>query len=146
MFRGRYDHIIDSKGRVSFPVKLRDIFFRDYDDKIVLTNFDRCLVAYPLQEWEKLEEKVRNLPLLKEEVKWFQRYFISGAVDITIDKQGRILIPQTLRDFADLKKDVVFVGQINNVEVWNKERWEDVFKESQNNFSRISDTLSALGL
>jgi MraZ protein len=110
MFRGRFEHIVDSKGRVSIPAKFRELLAEKYDDRLILTNFDRCLVAYPYEEWRVLEERVGSLSMVKKEAKAFQRFFISGATECPIDKLGRILVPPTLRDYAQLGRNVVFTG------------------------------------
>src|SRR6185503_4547956 len=112
MLRGRFEHTLDSKGRMSIPSRFRDVLQKRYSPTLVLTNFDRCIVAYPLEEWESLERRVAGLPQLKKEVKAFQRYFIGGAIECPIDNQGRILLPPHLRDFADIKKDIVMLGQL----------------------------------
>jgi transcriptional regulator MraZ len=146
MFRGRYEHTIDSKGRISIPSRFREILSEKYDDRLVITNFDQCLVAFPYEEWSALEQKVTSLSLLKKEVKTFLRFFYSSAMDCSIDKQGRLLIPPTLRDYAVLQKDVVLVGEGKKIEIWAKERWNDVVKKAQEDFDQIGDTLSGLGL
>jgi MraZ protein len=146
MFRGRYEHTIDPKGRVSLPVKFRDILNERYDDRLVITNFDSCLVAYPYDEWTLLEEKVSSLSMLKKDVTSFQRFFISGATECSIDKQGRILIPPILREYAKLEKDIVFAGMIKKIEVWSKDRWEQVFAKAKDDFNQISENLGDLGI
>ncbi|MFH2013079.1 MAG: division/cell wall cluster transcriptional repressor MraZ [Pseudomonadota bacterium] len=146
MFRGRYEHTIDSKGRVSFPVKFREILAERYDERLVITNFDGCLVAYPFDEWRLLEEKVSSLSIVKKDVKSFQRFFISGATECTIDKQGRILIPPTLREYAKLEKDIVFAGMTKKIEIWSKEKWGQEIAKAKENFDDISDALGELGL
>lgn len=146
MFRGRYEHAIDSKGRISIPSKFREILNKKYDDRLVITNFDHCLVAFPFEEWFTLEQKVNSLSLVKKEAKAFLRFFYSSAIDCTVDKQGRLLIPQTLRDYANLQKDVVLVGEGKKIEIWAKERWQEVVQKAQEDFEQISDTLAALGL
>ena len=146
MFRGRYEHTIDSKGRISVPAKFREILDKKYDDRLVITNYDHCLIAFPNEEWTILEEKARVLPLLKKEVKTFLRFFYSSGVDCVVDKQGRLLIPQTHRDYASLQKDVVLVGVGNRIEIWDKQRWEEEFQKSQESFDQISDTMTNLGL
>jgi MraZ protein len=100
MFRGRFEHSIDPKGRVSIPVKFREILSANSDERMILTNFDDCLWGYPVAEWQAIEDKVAALPQFKPEVKALQRVFISAATECPIDKQGRILIPPTLRDYA----------------------------------------------
>ena len=146
MFRGRFEHIIDPKGRVSIPAKFRELVVEKYDDRLILTNFDRCLVAYPYQEWMVLEERVSSLSMVKKEVKSFQRFFISGATECPIDKLGRILIPPTLRDHAQLEKSVIFAGMLKKFEIWSKERWLEEIKRSQEDFEGTGAALAELGL
>lgn len=129
MFRGRFDHIVDDKGRISLPVKFREIL-RKYDDNLVITTFDDCLYAYPNQEWEKVEEMIHNLPPGKRAVRDFQRLFISSASECTIDKQGRVLIPPSLRTQAQIVKEVVIAGGIKHFEIWNKERFEQTISQA----------------
>jgi len=146
MFRGRFEYSIDSKGRVSIPAKFRELLADKYDDRLILTNFDRCLVAYPYEEWKVLEEKVSSLSMVKKETKAFQRFFISGATECPIDKLGRILVPTTLRTYAQLEKNVVFAGMLKKFEIWGKERWEEEISRSQENFEGISEALAELGI
>jgi len=146
MFRGRYEHVIDSKGRVSFPVKFREVLNEKYDDRLIITNFINCLVAYPLAEWQLLEEKLSSMSMVRRDVKSFQRFFISGVAECNIDKQGRILIPPTLREYANLEKEVVFAGMIKQVEIWSKERWELEIATTKEKLGDISDALAELGL
>ena len=146
MFRGRYEHTLDSKGRISIPSKFREILTEEYDNQLVITNFDHCLVAFPQQEWSNLEQKMGSLSLMKREARTFLRFFYSSGIDCAIDKQGRLLIPQALRDYASIRKEVVLVGEGKKIEIWSKERWEEEFRRSQENFEQISDTLAALGL
>ncbi|MGZ3604750.1 MAG: division/cell wall cluster transcriptional repressor MraZ [Thermodesulfobacteriota bacterium] len=145
MFRGRYEYVIDSKGRISIPSKFKEILNQEYDNRLVITNYDHCLVAYPFQEWSLIEEKVKNLPALSKDARAFFRFFYSSGIDCEIDKHGRLLIPQSLRDYANLQKDVVLVGSGKKIEIWNKERWEEEFRKSQENFDRVTDTLSQFG-
>jgi MraZ protein len=146
MFRGRFEHTIDSKGRVSIPAKFRELLTEKYDDRLILTNFDRCLVAYPYEEWRVLEERVGSLSMVKREVKAFQRFFISGAAECPIDKLGRILIPPTLRDYAQLEKNVVFTGMLRKFEIWSKERWLEEIKRSEVDFEGMGEALAELGI
>jgi MraZ protein len=146
MFRGRFEHTIDPKGRISIPAKFRDLLGEKYDDRLILTNFDRCLVAYPYAEWMVLEEKVSSLSMVKKETKAFQRFFISGAAECPIDKLGRILVPPTLREYAQLEKNVVFAGMLKKFEIWGKERWEEEIGRSKENFEGISEALAELGI
>ncbi len=147
MFRGRYEYTIDSKGRVSIPSKFKEILNQQYDDRLIITNYDHCLVAYPHQEWSVIEEKVKSLPPLgKKDSRAFLRFFYSSGIDCEIDRQGRVLIPQSLRDYANLQKDVVLVGSGKKIEIWNKERWQEEFRKSQESFDQVTDTLTNLGL
>ena len=141
MFRGRYEHTIDAKGRISIPSKFREILAKKYDDRLVITNFDHCLVAFPYEEWSLLEQKVGTFSLMKKETSAFFRFFYSSAMDCDIDKQGRLLIPQTLRDYAGLQKDVVLVGEGKRIEIFAKERWLEEARKIEENFDQIRDTL-----
>ena len=145
MFRGRYEHTIDPKGRVSIPVKFREFLGKKYDERLVITNFDGCLVAYPYEEWIQLEEKASTLSMVKKETRSFMRFFYSSAIECTLDKQGRILIPQTLREYAALDKEVVLVGQLKKIEIWSKKRWSEEIVKAHEDFDRISDVLSEFG-
>jgi len=147
MFRGRYEHTMTDKGRVSVPSRFREVLKEKYKDgNLIITNFDKCLAAYPVEEWEEIEKKVAYLPQLKQEVISFLRYFISGAVECSIDGQGRILIPQVLRDYAQINRDVIMVGALTRFEVWAKEVWEEEFRKSHDEFKKSGDILAGLGL
>jgi MraZ protein len=138
--------MVDSKGRVSIPAKFRELLAEKYDDRLILTNFDRCLVAYPYEEWRVLEERISSLSMVKKEVKAFQRFFISGATECPIDKLGRILVPPTLRDYAQLGRNVVFAGMLRKFEIWSKERWLEEIKRSEVDFEGMGEALSELGI
>jgi MraZ protein len=144
VFRGRYEHTIDAKGRISIPSKFREVLGKKYDDRLVITNFDHCLVAFPYEEWSLLEQKVGTFSLMKKETSAFFRFFYSSAMDCDIDKQGRLLIPQTLRDYAGLQKDVVLVGEGKRIEIFAKERWLEEARKIEENFDQIRDTLGNL--
>jgi MraZ protein len=146
MFRGRFEHTIDDKGRTSIPSKFREILATNYDERLILTNFDDCLWAYPVVEWQVIENKVAALPQFKEEVKALQRVFISAATECPIDKQGRIIIPPTLRDYAALDKDIILVGMTRRIEIWSKTRWLAEFDKSQKELSTMAGQLADLGL
>lgn len=146
MFRGRFEHSIDTKGRVSIPSKFREILSTNFDERLIITNFDDCLWAYPCAEWQKIEERVAALPQFKPEVKALQRVFISAANECPIDRQGRILIPQTLRDYAGINRDLVFVGMTRRIEIWSTERWLKTFETSQADLKQMAEKLAELGL
>ncbi len=142
----RFEYTIDDKGRTSLPAKFREVLSSNYDERLIITTFDNCLWAYPVAEWQAIEEKIAALPQFKPEVKALQRVFVSGAVECPLDKQGRLVIPPTLRDYAGLKKEIVFVGMTKRIEIWAKEKWQNVFNASQIKIESESSDLSNLGL
>ncbi len=148
MFRGRYEHTMTDKGRVSMPAKFREVCKEKYgDETFVITNFDKCLVAYPLKEWNEIERKVSELPQFKQEVISFLRYLMGGAVDCPLDGQGRVLIPQPLRNHAHINKDVVMVGMLTRIEIWSKEVWEvEQSERAYEEFKKSRETLAGQGL
>ena len=147
MFRGRFEHNVDAKGRVSLPAKYRDILSTNYNDRLVITNYDSCLIAYPYDEWVTLEENFRQYSIMQEDVEVFMHYFISGASECTIDKLGRILIPPILRKHAGLEREIVFVGMITRIQIWDKQRWEQKFQKAQEAFDQLKgkEQLAKLG-
>ena len=146
MFRGRYYHQIDTKGRLSIPSRFREILASSYDERVIITNFDQCLWAYPVPEWAELEKKVGALPQFMDEVKALQRVFISAATECPIDKQGRILIPPSLREYAAIDREVVVVGMTRRFELWARERWDVVFTSAQQRLEGLGAKLADLGL
>lgn len=121
MFMGEYNHTLDAKGRLIIPSRLRE----DLGDSFVVTKgMDGCLFVFPDSEWKEFEEKLKNLPMVNKEARQFTRFFLAGAMLAEIDKSGRILLPQTLREYAQIDHETVLVGVGNRVEIWSKERWE----------------------
>lgn len=118
---GKYNHTIDPKGRLSIPSKYREVLG---DEFVVSKGMDGCLYVYANDDWKVFEGKLASLPLMSEEARQFARFFLSGAQPVTVDKQGRILMPQDLRDFAGLEKDVVLAGMGGRIEIWSLERWQ----------------------
>ena len=144
MFRGSFEHNVDAKGRVSVPSKFRDIIAERYEGKLVLSiDLDRCVTVYPLEEWERFEEKVRALPQMQKEVKDFMRFVFATATECELDKQGRVLIPPALRERAGISKSVMVVGIIGKMEIWDKAAWDA--RKSQGG-DKIGEVLSTLGL
>ncbi len=148
MFTGRYEHTIDSKGRVSLPSKFREIVSSSYkEDRLIITSFvDPCLIAYPLAEWRIIEEKVRALPRFDPKVMQFKRVFVSGATECAIDKNGRVLIPPVLRQFAGLEREVIWAGVTDTIEIWSKSNWEQMFDASRGQVADLGGALGDLGL
>lgn len=149
MFSGRYEHTLDEKGRISLPVKFRDLLKIKYDERLVITTMDGCLYCYPYEEWKLLEEKAVNFELLRPEDKNFMRLFFSGAMECTPDKLGRILLPQTHREYAGIIKDVIFAGMLKRIEIWAKEKFDEkVIKPSleANGAAIYSEMASRLGI
>jgi len=138
MFMGEYRHSIDAKGRLIIPAKFRE----DLGETFVLTRgLDQCLFGYPLQEWKILEEKLKALPLTKKDARSFTRFFFSGATECELDKQGRINIPSTLLQYAQLEKECVVLGVSNRIEIWSKPIWEDYFAKSEESFTEIAENM-----
>ena len=128
MFRGSSYHTIDVKGRIMLPPRFRDIIKVSDSDAVMITGMDGGLVGYPMFAWKKIEEKFESLSRTSDPLRRFRRFFIGNASKCTLDKQGRILIPQTLRDYAGLEnreKETVLVGVLKNFEIWSKSRLEE---------------------
>lgn len=143
MFIGEYIYSLDEKKRLAIPVKFR----KELGKKAILTRgFDNCLVLYPLNEWDKLAKKLENLPISRAEVRGFLRIVFSGAVDVTFDKLGRILIPDYLKEYANLKKNVAIIGLANRIEIWDEEKWKEYRKKSEISTQDIAEKLKELGI
>lgn len=135
---GEYHHSIDEKGRVIIPAKFRDAL----GDRFVMTRgLDNCLFVYPMQEWAVMEQKLKSLPLMKADARAFTRFFLSGATECELDKQGRVNIPANLREHARLDTQAVVIGVSNRVEVWSKELWESYSRLSEQSFNEIAEKL-----
>lgn len=138
VFTGEFQHTLDGKGRVIIPSRLRE----GLGDRFMITRgLDHCLFVYPLSEWTRLEQKLKQLPFTRSESRAFMRLFFSGAMEVEADKQGRVLIPQNLRDYAKIEKDVMIIGVSNRVEVWSEEAWRNYFGEADNNFEELAEKL-----
>ncbi|WVU12217.1 division/cell wall cluster transcriptional repressor MraZ [Natranaerobius thermophilus JW/NM-WN-LF] len=135
---GEFRHSLDSKGRVIVPAKFR----KGLGDNFVATRgLDNCIFVYPMNEWKVLEEKIRQLPLTKSDARAFSRFFLSGASECELDKQGRISLPSNLRDYAALQKDVVIIGVSNRVEIWSQEKWDNYQQQAESSFENIAEEI-----
>lgn len=135
---GEYEHNLDAKGRVIVPAKFREGLGKKF---VITRGLDKCLFAYPLEEWKILEEKLKKLPLTKKDARAFTRFFFSGAVECEIDKQGRVNLPQPLRTYSQLEKECVIIGVSERIELWSKELWDNYFLDSEESFSDIAENL-----
>lgn len=144
IFRGRYQHSLDDKGRVAIPQRFREsLESQEKNVSLVITvEPDECLVVYPESSWRELEEKVSSLPQMNEDLKTYLRFTIGWATDVQPDRQGRILIPQPLREFAHLDRDVWFVGLLNKFEIWNGDRLDQM--TGKDRIQSVSLALSGL--
>jgi MraZ protein len=125
IFRGRFEYTIDPKGRVNIPSRFREQLSDTGLETVVITNYSGCLYAYPTGEWERIEEKLASkVSSVNKKKNAFVRFFVGGAVEVTPDKQGRILIPPSLRSYAGLDREVVILGMPNRFEIWDRERWD----------------------
>ena len=143
MLMGEYMHAIDAKGRVILPADFR----AELGESFVITKgLDNCLFLYDQDEWNKLSDKLKQLPLAKPEARAFVRFFFSGARMLECDRQGRFLVPGTLRAYATLEKEVVLIGVSNRIEVWSKVNWTKYNDEINPAVTKIAETLVDLGI
>ncbi len=125
IFRGRFEYTIDPKGRVNIPSRFREQLSDTGLETVVITNYSGCLYAYPNREWERIEQKLASkVSSVNKKKNAFVRFFVGGAVEVAPDKQGRILIPPSLRSYAGLDREVVILGMPNRFEIWDRERWD----------------------
>lgn len=143
MLLGEYQHSLDNKGRVILPAKFRD----ELGETCVATKgLEKCLFVYPNDEWKNIEGKLKQLPLAKAEARAFVRFFFSGAAELECDKQGRVLLPGNLREYAGLDKDIVIIGVLNRIEIWDKAAWEDYNSQISPTVNEIAEHLVDLGI
>ncbi len=143
MFIGEYNHSVDDKGRMAIPAKFRT---KLKSGAVITKGLDNCLVIYPKAEWETLAEKLSSLPISQANTRAFSRLMLAGAMDIELDKQGRMIIPEYLRKFADLEKKVIIAGLYNRLEVWDETKWEGYRSETEEASSEIAEQLGELGV
>lgn len=142
MFYGEYEHSLDNKGRVIIPAKFREIFKEHYAEKFFLTRgLDQCLFVFTEETWKSQEKKFREMPFTKGEARKFNRLFFSGACEVICDKQGRILIPDYLKGYAEIKEEVAIIGVSDRIEIWAKEKWTGFFDQNKQNFEQLAEKL-----
>ena len=141
MFMGEYNHTLDEKGRLIIPSRFREELGNEF---VVTKGLDGCLFAYANDEWQVLEDKLRALPLTNKDARAFARFMLAGAAQVEIDKQGRILLPQVLRTFAGLNKDVVLLGIASRIEIWNRDKWEAAALEADG--EELAEKMENLGI
>jgi MraZ protein len=143
MFLGEFEHTIDQKGRLAIPVKFRAALA---DGAIVTRGLDNCLTLYPKTEWNQLAERIASLPITEPNARSFARFMLAGAMDVEIDKQGRVILPAYLRKHAEITGQVVVAGLANRIEIWDKSKWTEYSEATQSNSSDIASHLSSLGI
>ena len=143
MLIGEYEHSLDVKGRLILPAKLRE----DIKEKFIITKgLDGCLFGFSQSEWENFEEKLKTLPLTNKNARDFVRFFLSGAIEAEVDKQGRFLIPLNLREYASLEKDAVVTGVGTRIEIWDRDKWKKYNSEENLSADQIAENMATLGL
>lgn len=143
MFIGEYQHSIDEKGRLAIPVKFRK---KLSGGAVVTRGLDNCLFVFSAGEWKKLAEKIAALPMTQADSRAFARLMLAGAVDVETDRQGRVIIPEYLRQYAGLKKDAVVAGLYNKMEIWDKAAWEKYKAKTEKKAEDIAERMSDLGI
>ena len=141
MFMGEYNHIIDAKGRLIIPARFRELLGEEF---ILTKGLDGCLSIYPMDAWEAFETKLRALPLTNKNARTFTRFFVAGATNCELERQGRILVPQTLREFAGLEKEVVLTGNLDRIEIWSKEKWSE--NCNYDDMDSIAESMQDMGI
>lgn len=141
MYMGEYSHSIDAKGRLIIPSKFREALGEEF---VVTKGLDGCLFVFDKTEWSAFEEKLKSLPITNKEARQFVRFFLAGAAAMEVDKQGRILLPGVLREFADITKDVTLIGVGSRIEIWSKERWDGT--SDYEDMEEIAEHMAGLGL
>lgn len=141
MFMGEYNHTVDAKGRLIVPAKFRELLG---DEFVVTKGLDGCLFVYPSDEWKTIEEKFRSVSQFSKDARKFARFFFAGAANCEVDKQGRILLPAVLREFAGLDKDVVLAGVLNHIEIWSKDRWSET--SEYDDVEEIAEHMAEMGI
>ena len=148
MFRGSSFHTIDEKGRVIIPTRFRDVIRAGGGNGVMVSKMDKGLFAYTYEEWNNIENKILSLAEKSGNMRRFRRVFVGGAFDCNLDKQGRILIPPTLRQYSELNREIVLVGVLDHFEIWSQERWlqEKEAMGADMQQTEVADEIAKLGL
>lgn len=143
MLIGEYEHSLDVKGRLIMPAKLRT----DMGEKFIITKgLDGCLFVFSQNEWSNFESKLKELPLTNKNARDFVRFFLSGATECEIDKQGRFLLVNTLREYAEITKEVIIIGVGTRLEIWNKDKWKKYNSNENISADTIAENMTMLGI
>ena len=143
MLIGEYEHSLDAKGRLIMPAKLRT----DMGEKFIITKgLDGCLFVFSQNEWSNFESKLKELPLTNKNARDFVRFFLSGATECEIDKQGRFLLVNTLREYAEITKEVIIIGVETRLEIWNKDKWKKYNSNENISADTIAENMTMLGI
>ncbi|KKQ94833.1 MAG: Protein MraZ [candidate division CPR2 bacterium GW2011_GWC1_39_9] len=143
MFIGEFQHNIDDKGRLAVPSKFRS---KLSEGAVVTRGLDSCLFLYTKEEWQKMAEKISDLPVSQSGARAFSRLMLAGAMEVDIDKQGRVILPAYLREYAGIKKEVVVAGLYSRIEIWSGEKWSNYKKETEKDSNEIAEQLGNLGI
>ena len=142
MFYGEFYHQLDRKGRLVLPAKIREAAKNNFVEKFFITRgLDKCLFMFSEDEWKSQEQKFKTMSFTKSESRRFNRVYFSGASEISFDKQGRVLIPQYLKEFAGISRDVIIIGVSNRIEIWSKNIWNEFYNSSKEAFEEVSEKL-----
>lgn len=143
MFIGEYAHNLDQKGRLAVPKKFREKLSQG---AVITRGLDNCLFLYTIEEWKKLAERLAELPFAQANTRAFARLMLAGAMDVVLDKQGRVVLPEYLRTFADLKKNCVVAGLYNRLEVWDQKKWDEYKRRTEKESTKIAEQMAELGV
>lgn len=143
MFIGEYKHALDEKGRLAVPSKFRAELEKG---AVVTRGLDNCLFLYTLEEWDRLAEKIAHMPISQANTRAFSRLMLAGAMDVSLDKQGRIILPDYLRSYAGIKKKVVVTGLYNRLELWDETAWEEYKTRTESESGDIAEALGEIGV
>ncbi|MBN3039274.1 MAG: division/cell wall cluster transcriptional repressor MraZ [Candidatus Omnitrophica bacterium] len=142
MFYGEFEHSLDRKGRLILPAKFRETIKENYIERLYITRgLDRCLFVFTEEEWKLQEQKFKSLSFTKTEARKFNRLYFSGASEIIPDRQGRVLLPKYLKDYAAIEKQTVIVGVANRIEIWSQKLWKEFYEKTQGSFEDIAEKL-----